>query len=66
MKRTHDDSPLTRRAYLLGVEECKDYIEAECDWVKEDVADGNDGYYQVRQSDIEALTRLSEVKKQVV
>lgn len=36
-------------------EYAKDYIEAECTWVKQDVADENDGYYEVRPSDLLAL-----------
>lgn len=48
-----------REAYLLGIEEVKDYIEAECEWVKEDVPDGNDGYFKVRGTDLSRLETLS-------
>ncbi len=48
----------TLHGMSIGKEESKDYIEAECVWVKEDVADGNDGYYQVRRSDIKELLHV--------
>lgn len=42
----------------LTAEETKEYIEAECEWVKEDAVDGNDGYFKVRPSDLKAITDL--------
>ena len=34
-----------------------EYISEECDWVKEDVADGNNGYFKVFNSDIDKATK---------
>lgn len=42
----------TMHGVELGKEHAKDYIEAECQWVKEDVEDGHDGYFQVRGTDL--------------
>lgn len=39
-------------AMMKGEANIVDYIEAECEWVKEDVHDGNNGYYKVYSSDI--------------
>ena len=44
----------------LVIEDAKDFIEAECEWVKEctDPECHSDGYYRVQKSDLEALSTL--------
>lgn len=48
---------LIERGRLQGIEEAIDVIEAEGEWVKEDVADGNYGYFRADEK------LLNEVRK---
>ena len=43
-----------------GADKVVDYVEAECEWVKADVADGHDGYYQVWVGDIDKLKAITK------
>lgn len=41
-----------------------EYISENCDWVKEDVSDGNDGYFKVRNTDLEEAKKAHSKKKE--
>lgn len=56
----NDILPEIRQAFALGQQDARDIIEAECEWVKEDVADGNDGYFIVRNSVLKSLSPKEE------
>jgi hypothetical protein len=41
-----------------------EYISANCDFVKEDVAEGNDGYFKVREADLSEAKSAHRKKKE--
>lgn len=48
------------KAYTAGQDSIVDYIEAECEWVKEDVADGNYGYFRADKKLLESARTASD------
>lgn len=54
-------SVIEEKAEQRGAEAVVDYVEAECEWVKEDVPDGNDGYFMIRASQLEKARKLNPV-----
>ncbi len=45
-------------AHKAGREAVCDEIEANCDWIKEDVPDGNYGYFKLYPKEMEAARNL--------